>query len=364
MKTANKDPRSIGDHCSGNRTQNSSDGLSSSSSDTGHVDPLIVVAPAEQDDPLENSIAYRRCLGQFATGVTVVTARSGDKLVAMTANSFSSVSLSPPLVLWSVKRTSQSFEAFRDAPHFAINILATDQLALSRHFGKSGDDKFTSIPWSSGISGAPMLHGVAASIECRRVLEYDGGDHLIILGHVERFTRYDRDVLLFVQGRYGVVRDHPELAAKLDPDADVLNAQGPTNEFMAGLMYRAYGALSTVMTRTQRKEGFDPAQGRILGAIASYPNRTVDMLMPELYLGATVTENSISELISNGLVLMSARGELSLSDQGQARLKRLTDAIRLREAEQLDGLTNDDIAAARRVFRHLISQGRATQSHS
>jgi flavin reductase (DIM6/NTAB) family NADH-FMN oxidoreductase RutF/DNA-binding MarR family transcriptional regulator len=282
----------------------------------------------------------------------------------MTANSFSSVSLSPPLVLWSVKRTSQSFEAFRDAPHFAINILATDQLALSRHFGKSGDDKFTGIPWNPGISGAPLLHGVAATIECRRVLEYEGGDHLIILGHVERFTRYDRDVLLFVQGRYGVVRDHPELAAKLDPDADLSNAQGPTNELMAGLMYRAYGALSTVMERTQRKEGFDPVQGRILGAIATYPDRTIDTLMPELYLGATIAENCISELISNGLVLMSARGELSLSDQGEARLKRLSDEIRLRETEQLDGLSAEDLAAARRVFRHLISQGRANRSRS
>jgi flavin reductase (DIM6/NTAB) family NADH-FMN oxidoreductase RutF len=166
-------------------------------------------AAVEAGDPAADPAAFRRSLGQFATGVTIITAAANGKRVGMTANSFSSVSLEPPLVLWSAKRTSQSFPVFEAATHFAVNVLASDQMALSRHFGRPGEDKFKDLPWQSGIGGAPILAGIVCCFECRKAAAYPGGDHLIMLGAVERFARYERGALLFAQGRYCVAADFP-----------------------------------------------------------------------------------------------------------------------------------------------------------
>ena len=310
-----------------------------------------------RNEPEADLDAYRRCLSQFATGVTVVTARSGSKLVAMTANSFSSVSLDPPLVSWSVKRDSQSFQAFSEAPGFVINILSSDQIALSRHFGKSGDDKFSGISWTPGVDGLPLLSGAAACIECRRVRDFDGGDHLVMLGQVVRFTHFDRNVLLFVQGKYGVVGEHPELLAGMGGAKDDF-AAGPVNEFFAGLMYRAYGALAVGMTQAQHELGFDPVEGRLLGAIATFAGRTAETLLPELYLSTNATETGIASLRDQGLVDVAESGVLRLSDKGQERLKDLTQAIRLHESALLEGVAPADVERARGVMRRVIENSR------
>ena len=151
----------------------------------------------------------RNVLGTFVTGVTVVTTRdAGGKAYGVTANSFSSVSLDPPLVLWSQSVSSSSHPAFRDSDHFTVNILADDQVQLSNHFAKSADDKFTGIAHSDGIGGAPVLHGAAAHIECVKVATYPGGDHVVYLGRVERITAGGRRPLAFGQGRYMVPYAH------------------------------------------------------------------------------------------------------------------------------------------------------------
>jgi flavin reductase (DIM6/NTAB) family NADH-FMN oxidoreductase RutF/DNA-binding IclR family transcriptional regulator len=151
----------------------------------------------------------RDVLGTFVTGVTVVTTRATDgRAYGVTANSFSSVSLDPPLVLWSQSVSSSSHPAFRDSDHFAVNILADDQVHLSNHFAKSKDDKFAGIPHSDGLGGAPVLHGAAAHVECVKVASYPGGDHVVFLGRVERITQGGRRPLAFGQGRYMVPYAH------------------------------------------------------------------------------------------------------------------------------------------------------------
>lgn len=151
----------------------------------------------------------RNVLGTFVTGVTVVTTRAADgKAYGVTANSFSSVSLDPPLVLWSQSVSSSSHPGFRDSDHFTVNILADDQVHLSDHFAKSQDDKFSGIAHSDGIGGAPVLHGAAAHIECVKVATYPGGDHVVYLGRVERITQGSRRPLAFGQGRYMVPYAH------------------------------------------------------------------------------------------------------------------------------------------------------------
>jgi flavin reductase (DIM6/NTAB) family NADH-FMN oxidoreductase RutF len=146
--------------------------------------------------------AFRDALGNFATGVTVVTTLCDEGPLGMTANSFASVSLDPPLVLWSPARGSARFAAFEAASHFAVHILAADQIALSNAFATKGLEPFKDTPYSNGIEGTPLFDGCVARFECRHAAGHDGGDHLILVGEVLRFAQWDKPALLYHRGKY------------------------------------------------------------------------------------------------------------------------------------------------------------------
>ena len=147
---------------------------------------------------------FRNALGSFATGVTIVTARSlSGGLYGMTANSFTSVSLTPPLVLWSASLYAQSLPAFQEGSHFVVNILAHDQIDLS--------NKFAEIDHMIPECGAPVLIGAAAHFECRNEYRHYGGDHVIFIGHVERYAYTHKPTLLFCRGKY--MRGEPLIPA-------------------------------------------------------------------------------------------------------------------------------------------------------
>lgn len=145
----------------------------------------------------------RNVLGTFTTGVTIVTTRTPDgKAHGMTVNSFSSVSLDPPLVLWSQALSSGSYAAFQEAEHFAVNILADDQVALSDRFAQAQADKFAGVQLSDDCAGSPVLAGSAAHLECTKIATYPGGDHVVYIGHVDRIGYSHRRPLAFASGRY------------------------------------------------------------------------------------------------------------------------------------------------------------------
>lgn len=147
--------------------------------------------------------ALRQALGRFSTGVTIITCRnaSGER-VGLTANSFSSLSLNPPLVLWSLRRESPSLAAFLEAPGFAVNVLAEAQVDLSRRFASAVNDKFAEGAWSDGLHGAPVLAGCPAVIECARFDARETGDHWLLIGQVERAAEASIPPLLFQSGHY------------------------------------------------------------------------------------------------------------------------------------------------------------------
>ncbi|MBP5991504.1 MAG: flavin reductase family protein [Piscinibacter sp.] len=161
-------------------------------------------AAARARSPSFSSVEFRAALGMFATGVTIVTARGADgTLVGLTANSFNSVSLSPPLVLWSLARRAGSMPAFRAGSHYAINILAADQHALAERFASKVGDRFAGVAWREGTAGAPLIEGAAAVFECFNRSRYEEGDHVIFVGEVERCThRAGAQPLIFHGGRY------------------------------------------------------------------------------------------------------------------------------------------------------------------
>jgi flavin reductase (DIM6/NTAB) family NADH-FMN oxidoreductase RutF len=145
--------------------------------------------------------ALRDALGRFATGVTVVTTMTPRGPLGMTANSFASVSLDPPLVLWSPARKSRRFPAFESASHFAVHVLAIGQRKLAQRFARAGL-VFADLDYRRGHGDAPLLDGCAARFECRHAAGYDGGDHLIVVGEVLRFEQAERAPLLYYRGRY------------------------------------------------------------------------------------------------------------------------------------------------------------------
>lgn len=152
---------------------------------------------------------FRAALGMFATGVTIVTARAADgTLVGLTANSFNSVSLSPPLVLWSLAHQAGSMAQFRNGSHYAINVLAADQQALAERFAARGVDRWAGVAFTEGIHGAPLLQGAAAVFECFNRSQYTEGDHVIFVGEVERCAHnLHASPLLFHGGRF--YAEHP-----------------------------------------------------------------------------------------------------------------------------------------------------------
>lgn len=147
---------------------------------------------------------FRDALGSFPTGVTVVTALAPDgSAIGVTISSFNSVSLEPPLILWSLSRTSPSLAAFVQASHYAVNVLAVDQQRISESFASPDSDRFNGVEVNRGLGGAPLIAGCAAWFECSNEAHYPGGDHLILVGRVHSFAQGKAaEPLVFHAGRY------------------------------------------------------------------------------------------------------------------------------------------------------------------
>lgn len=155
------------------------------------------------DGPPLDTRLLRQAMGRFATGVTVLTTRGTcGKREGLTVNSFSTVSLDPPLVLWSLSRGAGSFATFAAAPFFVVNVLASDQLDLCRHFSTRQDDKLAGIAYRDGLGGCPVLEPALAQFECRREMHVDGGDHTIFIGRVLRVAQAEGEPLIFAGGSY------------------------------------------------------------------------------------------------------------------------------------------------------------------
>jgi flavin reductase (DIM6/NTAB) family NADH-FMN oxidoreductase RutF len=198
------------------------------------------------EQPRFDSRELRQVLGAFVTGVTVVTTVDAQgRFHGLTCNSFSSVSLEPPLVLWSQATKAPSHPVFREVPHFAVNILAEDQIALSKRFASSGQDKFAGLEHDIGFAGLPVLRGCSAWLECKVVSKLPGGDHAIFVGEVQTIRRTPRRPLVFGGGQY-LVADPHDLGSP--PAGVAFEGQGQLNAVRWGA--RAMARLSKEFDQT------------------------------------------------------------------------------------------------------------------
>jgi len=151
---------------------------------------------------------FRQVLGQFATGVTVITAIDDGEPVGVAANSFTSVSIDPPLVLFCVARSSSTWPRIERGRKFAVNILGDHQEELCGLFATKGADRFGQTEWRVGAGGSPVLHDTLAYLDCEFWAEYDGGDHIIVVGRVlDLGMQREGAPLLFFRGKYGRLAD-------------------------------------------------------------------------------------------------------------------------------------------------------------
>ena len=151
---------------------------------------------------------FRTALGDYATGVTIITAvDAAGEAIGLTANSFTSVSLDPPLVLWSIDRNSPLFDDFMQAGHYAVHVLRRDQQKLAHNFSDDDDARFAEIDYEIGIAGLPLLTSYSALFQCEVSSRYTEGDHVILVGHVIGVDCESTEPLLFHNGKYKGLRD-------------------------------------------------------------------------------------------------------------------------------------------------------------
>jgi 3-hydroxy-9,10-secoandrosta-1,3,5(10)-triene-9,17-dione monooxygenase reductase component len=312
--------------------------------------------------PADQIRSFRNALGAFATGVTVVTTRSGEGGdVGLTANSFNSVSLDPPMVLWSLAKTSKSLSTFMTASYFAVHVLASDQEALSARFARPASDKFADLPIDRGVGAIPLLTDCSARFQCRTAFRYEGGDHMIFVGQVEAFDHWDRPPLVYHAGRYAsAVRVTQPQAARSDAEPDSSFSQ----DFLIYLLGRAHHQLFLQLRNSLRRYGLSEDGWFVLSLLGVANNRTIEELGRLLaYTGKGITYDLLASLGAAGFVKLAGfydpHARVELTDTGRKVVIELVAAARAAEDHAQRNLESSQTRVLKCVLRQIIDDSQS-----
>lgn len=294
---------------------------------------------------------FRRALGKFATGVTVVTAiDSNNERQGVTASSFNTVSIDPPLILWSVDKNAYSAQIFKNAEHFVVNVLANSQIGISNQFARRGEDKFSGIGCTEGIGKAPRLDGVVACFECKTWSIYDGGDHHIIVGEVIDF-QYDesRNSLVFHNGRYAVPEQHP-ITKELDKTKIV---DGLLGESLIYLLRQAYSSSSERFYPNLSNYGVTAEEWRVLTLLSDRGPMQIDSIGAIVMQPSKDLRDTIAWLRDKGFAEIDENEVVNMTDEGRAISLRLLDMAQDFERKALDALSDHDVSVLKDQLRRI-----------
>lgn len=298
--------------------------------------------------------AFRRALGNFATGVTVVTAAAADgRKVGVTANSFNSVSLDPPLILWSIDKRSASHEVFEAASHFAVNVLAADQIDLSNNFARPKDDRFADIVHAPGAGGAPVLADCAARFQCEKYLQVDGGDHWIMLGKVVEFDDFGRAPLLYHQGAYSMVLPHTRLARGEQEPRSGSHLQGRLSHNLYYLMTQALRAYQARYQPRQLSTGLRTSEARMLMVLENDAGLSLCELQREVAMPAREIEEAVANLKRKGLVTDN-QDRVCLTLKGIDETEALWTIAREQQDKEFSPFSDEQIDTFKRLLKAII----------
>jgi len=299
--------------------------------------------------------AFRRALGNFATGVTVVTAAdaSGRK-VGVTANSFNSVSLDPPLVLWSIDKRSSSHGVFEEASHFAVNVLAADQIDLSNNFARPKDDRFAEIVYEPGEGGAPVFADCAARFHCEKYQQVDGGDHWIMIGKVVAFDDFGRSPLLYHQGAYSMVLPHTRMTRRDESQPPSSHFQGRLSHNLYYLMTQAVRAYQSSYQPRQLSTGLRTNEARMLMVLENDARLSAGDLLREVAMPVREIDDAVANLKRKGLVDDDEHG-VRLTAAGIEQTEDLWAIAREQQDKVFAEFSQDQIDTFKTVLKGLIS---------
>lgn len=318
-------------------------------------------AAAAAVPPPVSPTAFRQALGQFPTGVAIVTASQAGHPIGMTANSFASVSLAPPLVLWSVAASARSHDAFVAADAFAIHFLGADYHHLATRFAGRGTAKFEGVTQETGITGAPLITDLAPIFECRRWARYPGGDHTILVGEVVRIIARTHDPLLFHSGRLRGIGVAQLPRPPAPPAAD------PIGNSLVDLLARADATATAGFSAALPRWGLSMPEWRVLTCLMDSDGLTVGQLAAMALIKQPRLTRMLDRMGRNGLVHRRhapgdrRRVSVHLTEAGRARLRPALHAALSHEARLLDAFSAEERgrikAALRLVIDRLAARG-------
>ena len=304
---------------------------------------------------------FRAALGAFATGVTIVTTRSpSGEDIGLTANSFNSVSLDPPMVLWSLARKSLSLPAFLESGYFAIHVLAAAQEDLSVTFATRGADKFAGLEVTRGTGGIPLIPGCSALFQCKTAFNYEGGDHVIFVGEVQEFEHFNQPPLVFHSGRYAVAVEKP---AATPPPArdDAEPGSSFSQDFLIYLLERAHFQLFLSLRRDLERHGVSEDQWFVLSILGISDNRTVAELDCLLwYTGRRVNYELLASLTAGGFArlhgMYDPHARVTLTDMGKKVVLELVAAAKAVESDAERNLGYGETQLLKKALRGIIRE--------
>lgn len=301
---------------------------------------------------------FRAALGTFTTGVTIITTRAADgEPIGITANSFNSVSLNPPLVLWSLAKNARSREAFANAKHWNVHVLSAAQEALSGRFARQGEDKFSGLELDEGISKAPLLNGCTARFQCRTAFSYDGGDHIIFVGEVLAYDRSELPPLVFQSGQYALAarkpREEVRLGSRPPPECSY------TEDLLGYLLGRAHYQMLHALRQLLSTQALDERSFFILSVLSIRDGLSLQEINGFIsYTGMLADETSMSALESQRLVAIEQDEERTryvlTADGREASLRQIALAKAVEE-DVAAKLGTGDTMALKLLLKRLIA---------
>lgn len=301
-----------------------------------------------------NAHEFRRALGNFATGVTIVTAVSpeGEK-VGVTASSFNSLSMDPPLILWSSIKEARSCAIFESASHFAVNILASDQMDMSNHFARQQEDKFAGIDWEEGVGGAPIFPNCAGRFQCEAYDKLDGGDHWIFVGKVVAFDDYGRPPLCFHQGSYSMVFGHPGGTAKSDNEAAKITSDGRMDDHIFFKMLQAVRAYQASYSPRLKILGLTLIESRTLLVLNDMPRTAAEEFAAHINGPLPEVREALLNLTERGMIAED-KGVFELTKSGLAGASDVWDLAESYESEAFEGISSRQMSTFLDVLHKII----------
>jgi flavin reductase (DIM6/NTAB) family NADH-FMN oxidoreductase RutF/DNA-binding MarR family transcriptional regulator len=325
----------------------------------------------------------RQCLSRFATGVTVVATRAPDgRYVGLTANSFNSLSLDPPLILWSLADTASSVDAFKGQRFFSVSVLSVEQVDIARRFATRVPDRFDGIAVHEGLDGIPLIDGALAWFECERRTQVLHGDHWLFVGEVKRCASADGSPLIFRHGEFAI-------ADSLEPLPDYLSAFGPPGggypvagatgkpgepdgfepgdqpfyeEYLPFLLARAGHHIAGGFHRQLRKHDLSMLSWRVLAALSSRNDWTIGELCAASLAKQPTISKLVDRLVQQQMVVRKSdpadarRVLISLTDYGRASIEPVLQDAAAFNLSLLAEYPPQELTALKRLLREMIAR--------